>query len=230
MCSGRRPGDFGDPFFPAFTECFDLALNGAKSLATEANSSVDSVDALTFPFWKVHRKCHLQRYVSTGVDDCLRAQKPGPSAADSSSGSRAFEPVTRTVPPRKLMGDAKVDSSTKLAVDRTRLAYERTMMAWIRTGTSLITFGFSIYKFFQIEVALSAHRKEGAFGSANFALLMIATGLVALLMATLENRRDIKTLKADYPAVHVPHSLARVFAALVSILGILALIAVILRK
>ncbi len=45
------------------------------------------------------------------------------------------------------------DASTTLAVDRTRLAYERTLMAWIRTATSLITFGFTIYKFFQIEVA-----------------------------------------------------------------------------
>jgi hypothetical protein len=55
-------------FFLRSLECFDLALNGAKSLATEANSSVDSVDTLTFPFWNVHRKCHLQSYVSTGVD------------------------------------------------------------------------------------------------------------------------------------------------------------------
>jgi putative membrane protein len=128
------------------------------------------------------------------------------------------------------MVDTKVDNSTRLAVDRTRLAYERTMMAWIRTGVSLITFGFTIYKFFQIEIAKLAPRNEGAFGSANFALLMIATGLVALLIATLENRRDLKTLKANYPNVSVSLSMAQVFAALVSILGIVALIAVILRK
>ena len=42
-----------------------------------------------------------------------------------------------------------LDTSTKLAYDRTRLAYERTLMAWVRTGTSLITFGFTIYKFFE---------------------------------------------------------------------------------
>jgi putative membrane protein len=128
------------------------------------------------------------------------------------------------------MAEPQIDSSTRLAVDRTRLAYERTMMAWVRTGISLITFGFSIYKFFQIETAKSVPGNEGVFGSANFALLMIAIGLVALLMATLENRRDLKILKADYPTVHFSRSLARVFAALVSILGILALIAVISRK
>lgn len=128
------------------------------------------------------------------------------------------------------MVDTKANSSTTLAVDRTRLSYERTMMAWIRTGISLITFGFSIYKFFQIEIAKSTPTNEGVFGSANFALLMIATGLLALLMATLENRRDLNILKADYPNVRVSRSLARVFAALVAILGIMALIAVILRK
>jgi uncharacterized protein DUF202 len=62
----------------------------------------------------------------------------------------------------------QVDSNTRLAVDRTRLSYERTMMAWVRTGTSLITFGFSIYKFFQIEIAKSVPTNEGFFGSANF--------------------------------------------------------------
>jgi len=125
---------------------------------------------------------------------------------------------------------AQMDSSTRLSVDRTRLSYERTMMAWVRTGTSLITFGFSIYKFFQIEIAKSTPRTEGLFGSANFALLMIAIGLVALLLATLENRHDLKVLNAEYPSIHFRRSLARIFAALVSILGILALIAVILRK
>ena len=117
------------------------------------------------------------------------------------------------------MVDAKVDRTTKLAVDRTRLAYERTMMAWIRTGISLITFGFSIYKFFQIEIPKSAPGNEGLFASANFAMLMIAMGLVALLIATLENRRDLKTLKTDYDTVNLSLSLARVFAALVAILG-----------
>lgn len=128
------------------------------------------------------------------------------------------------------MIEAKADSATKLAVDRTRLAYERNMMAWIRTGVSLITFGFSIYKFFQVEIAKSIPTNRGVFGSANFALLMIAIGLVALLIATLENRRDLKRLKAEYPAVDISRSLARVFAALVALLGVLAFTAVILRK
>ena len=47
------------------------------------------------------------------------------------------------------MADQPLDTSTRLAVERTRLANERTLMAWIRTATSLIAFGFTIFKFFQ---------------------------------------------------------------------------------
>jgi putative membrane protein len=153
----------------------------------------------------------LQEFL-LGFDEPLRVPK-----ISAKTGSR-----------RKLM--AQIDSSTKLSVNRTRLSYERTMMAWIRTGTSLITFGFSIYKFFQIEIAKSTPISEGPLGSGNFAMLMIAIGLGALIIATLENRRELNALKSEYPNVHFPRSLARIFAALVSILGILALVAVILRK
>jgi len=120
----------------------------------------------------------------------------------------------------------KTNAATRLAVDRTRLAYERTLMAWVRTAISLITFGFSIYKFFQIE---SAGAKPGRFISATeFSVLMIVFGLLALLMATLEHRRNLNALRAEYP--DTPPSLARVLAVLISVLGILALVTVLLRR
>ena len=75
-----------------------------------------------------------------------------------------------------------LDTGTRLAVDRTRLAYERTMMAWIRTAASLISFGFTIYKFFQLELKKPA-AADRLIGSRGFALIMIGTGLVALLLA-----------------------------------------------
>jgi putative membrane protein len=124
----------------------------------------------------------------------------------------------------------QLDNNTRLAVERNRLAYERIMMAWIRTGISLITFGFSIYKFFQIQHESTSTQTEGFLGSANFGLVMITIGLVALLIAALENRRDMNRLNAEFPDVHIPRSLARVFAGLVSLLGIMGIIAVILRK
>ena len=124
---------------------------------------------------------------------------------------------------------AKVfDVSTTLAVDRTRLSHERTLMAWVRTSTSLITFGFTIYKFFQIELPKEASRTKHLIGPTAFALLMISIGLVALLMATVEHRRDLKALRAEYPGI--PGSLATVLAGLISILGLFALILILFRQ
>jgi putative membrane protein len=126
--------------------------------------------------------------------------------------------------------DAKekaVDAST-LAVNRTRLAYDRTLLAWIRTGTSLITFGFTIYKFFQFERAGAESRPQRLIGPTEFALLMILIGLVSLVLATLEHRRDLKVLRAQYPEEH--RSLAGILGALVSLLGLVALFAVVFRQ
>jgi putative membrane protein len=119
----------------------------------------------------------------------------------------------------------KTNAATRLAVDRTRLAYERTLMAWIRTAISLISFGFTIYKFFQIEGA--AARQDRVVSATGFSVLMIVFGLLSLLIATLEHRRDVNALRAEYP--DMPRSLARVFAALISVLGILASVMVLLR-
>jgi putative membrane protein len=57
---------------------------------------------------------------------------------------------------------------------------------------------------------------------------MISIGLLSLLLATLEHRDDLHALRAQYP--EIPRSLARVVAALIAILGLLALIAVLFRQ
>src|SRR6188508_3275916 len=105
----------------------------------------------------------------------------------------------------------QLDSSTRLAVDRTRLAYERTLMAWVRTATSLISFGFTIYKFFQFELkGQPPANAELLIGARGFALIMIGTGLIALLLSTLEHRRSMRTMRADFG--HIPPSTAAIVA------------------
>lgn len=122
---------------------------------------------------------------------------------------------------------AKLDVSTKLAFERTRVAYERTMLAWVRTATSMITFGFTVYKFFQIEMR-GGEQTNRLLGPREFALLLVGIGLASLLLATLEYRQSIQLLETQSPGN--PRSLAVTVAALVAILGILALIAVIFRQ
>jgi putative membrane protein len=122
-----------------------------------------------------------------------------------------------------------MDVSTKLAYDRTRLAYERTLMAWVRTGVSLISFGFTIYKFFEeFHKAEPVPVRTGLIGAREFGFIMISIGLVAVLLATIQHRLTLKKLRTLDP--DVPYSLAAVVALLVSVLGILALVAVIYRQ
>lgn len=122
---------------------------------------------------------------------------------------------------------ASLDLSTTLAIERTRASYERTMMSWIRTATSLITFGFSVYKFFQIEAPAGGQRNR-LIGPREFALMLVSIGLVSLVLATLEYRRNIRILGTQYGSSR--RSLAVVMAALISLLGIAAMIAMILRQ
>ena len=121
----------------------------------------------------------------------------------------------------------RLDTGTKLAVERTRLAYERTLMAWVRTATALISFGFTIYKFFHFELTKDPLRAGQLIGPRGFGLIMISIGLVALFLSTVEHRRNLQTMTMEYGKV--PLSTAGVVAALVSLMGIVALVVVILR-
>jgi len=119
-----------------------------------------------------------------------------------------------------------LDTSMRLAFERTRIAYERTMMAWVRTGTSLITFGFSVYKFFQMEMS-KADINAPIIGSREFALVLIGIGLLSLLLGTIEHGRDLRAMRQQYPGM--PRSMSAVVAVLIAALGVAALLAVIYR-
>ena len=102
-------------------------------------------------------------------------------------------------------------------------------MAWVRTGVSLISFGFTIYKFFQYmrEQQPGEPVKQRLLGPREFALIMITIGVGSLLLAVVQNWQLNKRLREKYH--EVPFSLATMIAALISLLGILALISVIFR-
>jgi putative membrane protein len=124
---------------------------------------------------------------------------------------------------------ADLPASMELALDRTHLAHERTLMAWVRTATSLISFGFTIYKFFQyMQEQRQGEPGKRLLGPREFAILMIGIGVVSLLLATLQNWQSMKKLKEKNHKV--PYSLAMILAALISLLGILAFIAIIFRQ
>ncbi|MDR3554533.1 MAG: DUF202 domain-containing protein [Syntrophobacteraceae bacterium] len=124
----------------------------------------------------------------------------------------------------------KEPSSNQLALERTILAHERTLMGWVRTSISLITFGFTLYKFFQLELAAQPprHPLHDVIGPRQFAILMISIGLFSLTIATIQYRVYRSGLRRWYPG-GAPVSLAGAVAALVSLLGLVALVAVLFR-
>jgi putative membrane protein len=119
------------------------------------------------------------------------------------------------------------DVGTRLAMERTLIAYERTLMAWVRTATSLISFGFTIYKFFQFEAGRSDSLNGRLLTPRQFGMIMIATGLVALALSTIEHRQNIRRLQADLGTTQ--RSVAVVVAAIVSGMGLLAFVAALFR-
>jgi putative membrane protein len=126
-------------------------------------------------------------------------------------------------------GTAIPPTTTQLAVMRTSLALDRTMMAWVRTAISLITFGFTVYKFFQyMQEKGERPSADRLLGPREFGMMLIIIGLATLVMATIQNRRTLKLLEAHTAGSH--YSLAEVLAAMISILGILALLAAIFRQ
>ncbi|MGB8908426.1 MAG: DUF202 domain-containing protein [Candidatus Cybelea sp.] len=121
------------------------------------------------------------------------------------------------------MTDAPViDRATELAFERTRIACERTLMAWIRTATSLIAFGFTIYNFFHFQS--QGKIQYGIIGPGVFSEILVVTGLVSLLFATIEYRQRIRSLATQYGGEQ--RSMAVWLAALISLLGILSLLTI----
>jgi putative membrane protein len=100
-------------------------------------------------------------------------------------------------------------------------------MAWVRTATSLISFGFTIYKFFQFDLGKQPPRENAVLGPREFALVMISIGLVSLALSAWDHRRHMKALRNEFG--NVPYSTATVVATLVAGMGLVALVAVILR-
>jgi putative membrane protein len=122
--------------------------------------------------------------------------------------------------------ERELDDSTRLAVERTRVAYERTMLAWIRTATALITFGFSVSKFSNL-IHSGSDRSAHLIGPHQFGLILVCIGLASLALAVIEHRQNIRDLGDRYQSRR--RSMAIIVAALIAVLGILALLAMLFR-
>ena len=100
-------------------------------------------------------------------------------------------------------------------------------MSWVRTGTSLISFGFTIYKFFSFEAGKALVQSGQLLSPRAFAMIMIGTGLIALAFSAVEHYQSMRMMRAEFGIK--TRSVALIVAAIVSILGLLAFFATLLR-
>jgi len=122
-------------------------------------------------------------------------------------------------------------SDSHFAWLRTRMALERTQMSWVRTGTSLIAFGFTIY---QVLDKLPQRPQEShAYAARDLGLILIGTGILAMIMAALDYRSvsdylwspEFRVITAD----RRQHSRVLPITVIVLVVGILAFVAVLFR-
>ena len=109
------------------------------------------------------------------------------------------------------------------AQTRTRLALDRTLMAWIRTAAALIALGFGLDKAFEL---LSPAARPGILGPRGFSLVLIGSGLLGLLLATIQHDREMKRSWVQSGA-RPTFSITSLMAGLFLLVGAVALIAVV---
>ena len=119
-----------------------------------------------------------------------------------------------------------VDDAARSAIESTFLAQERTQLSWVQLALALISFGFTIAKAFQF-----LHESHGdrspILSATTVGILMIAIGLGALAMATLQHRAALRVLRARCP--DLPISNADIVSLVIVALGINALAGAVLR-
>jgi len=136
------------------------------------------------------------------------------------SGFAASLGVARVGPGTAM--DDTIDTSTKLAMDRTYWAAERTLMGWIRTALSMISFGFTIGKFGQAleNIDVQGFRGVREIGVSSIAYFLVTLGTVALLAAAVQYSRNVYELRVH--GQRVRPSIAFVVALVLSVMGIVA--------
>jgi putative membrane protein len=118
--------------------------------------------------------------------------------------------------------DGTIDTSTKLAMDRTYWAAERTLMGWIRTALSMISFGFTIGKVGQTlqNVDVKGLRGMREIGVNSIAYLLVTLGTVSLFAAAVQYSRRVYELQVH--GQRVRPSIGFVVALVLGVMGIVA--------
>ena len=117
--------------------------------------------------------------------------------------------------------------TNELAKQRNRDAAERTLMAWIRTCLSLISFGFGLDKIIAaIDRAAASGDVQAQRGVQLVAAGFVLTGILAMVGATIQYRRELRRLHHNDYVYRDKPQLAAATAVLITLIGVVALLLV----
>ena len=117
--------------------------------------------------------------------------------------------------------------TNELAKQRNRDAAERTLMAWIRTCLSLISFGFGLDKIIAaIDRAAASGDVQAQRGVQLVAAGFVLTGILAMVGATVQYRRELRRLHHNDYVYRDKPQLAAATAVLITLIGVVALLLV----
>ena len=117
--------------------------------------------------------------------------------------------------------------TNELAKQRNRDAAERTLMAWIRTCLSLISFGFGLDKIIAaIDRAATSGDVQAQRGVQLVAAGFVLTGVLAMVGATIQYRRELRRLHHNDYVYRDKPQLAAATAVLITLIGVVALLLV----
>jgi putative membrane protein len=88
----------------------------------------------------------------------------------------------------------QIQTLSLLALTRTEYSSERSLMSWIRTSVSLYTFGFTISKLLDY-LAVQDTGIELPAGLHRLGFALICMGIVALVLASFEHLKRIRTMR-----------------------------------
>lgn len=121
--------------------------------------------------------------------------------------------------------------TNELAKQRNRDAAERTLMAWIRTCLSLISFGFGLDKIIAaIDRATAGDGAQVERGVQLVAAAFMITGVLSMVGATVQYRRELRRLQHDDYVYRDKPQLAAATAVLITLIGVVALVLIMVRS